>query len=116
MLEDGSGLGGREQYRRTFAERVAIVLEIYQPSVTVAEVAPKHGVLASTLSSWRSAAKHKSEPYDRPAFSDLSVMADALSAPFDGIEFTVGVISVRVPENTTPKRIADVAHRLTQRR
>ena len=53
MLEDGSGLGGRKQYRRTFAERVAIVLEIYQPSVTVAEVAPKHGVLASTLSSWR---------------------------------------------------------------
>ena len=74
------------------------------------------GVLASKLLSWRSAAKRKSEPYDRPAFSDLSVMADALSAPFDGIEFTVGAVSVRVPENTTPKRIADIAHRLIQRR
>jgi hypothetical protein len=24
MLDDGSGLGGRKQHRRTFAERVAI--------------------------------------------------------------------------------------------
>ena len=74
------------------------------------------GVLASKLLSWRSAVKRKSEPYDRPAFSDLSVMADALSEPFDGIEFTVGAVSVRVPENTTPKRIADIAHRLIQPR
>jgi hypothetical protein len=43
-------------------------------------------------------------------------MADALSKPFDGIEFTVGAVSVHVPENTTPKRIADIAHRLIQRR
>ena len=41
MLDDGSGLGGRKQHRRTFAERVAIVLEIYQPSVTVAMVAQR---------------------------------------------------------------------------
>ena len=72
------------------------------------------GVLASKLLSWRSAAKRKSEPYDRPAFSDLSVMADALPTAFDGIEVVVGPVSVRLLKNMTPKRVADIAQRLAR--
>jgi hypothetical protein len=37
-----------------------------------------------------------------------------LSAPFDGIEVIVGPVSVRLPKNTMPKRIADIAHCLAQ--
>ena len=93
MLDDGILVEGRKAVRRTPAERAAIVAETYEPGATVAEEARKHGIVASQLSSWRTAAKRKSGPYDRPAFAALSVMADALSAPFDGIEVVVGPVS-----------------------
>lgn len=114
MLDDGSGLGRRKQHRRTAAERAAIVAESYEPGATVAVVAQRHGIVASQLSTWRTAAKRKTDPDDWPAFADLSVMADALSAPFDGIEVVCGVVSVRLPKNTTPKRIADIARHLAR--
>jgi hypothetical protein len=44
----------------------------------------------------------------------LSVVADALSAPFDGVEIVYGFVSVRLSKNTTPKRIADIARHLAQ--
>jgi hypothetical protein len=87
-------LGRRKQHRRTAAERAAIV--------------------ASQLSTWRTAAKSKSSHDSGPAFADLSVMADAFSAPFDGVEIVYGFVSVRLPKNTTPKRIADIAQRLAR--
>ena len=116
MLDDGIGLGRRTAVQWTSAERAAIVAESYEPGATVAGVAQRYGIVASNLSTWRTAAKQKGLQASSPAFADLSVMADALSAPFEGIEFSVGAVSVRVTENTTPKRIADIAHRLIQRR
>ena len=116
MLDDGIGLGRRTGVQRTSAERAAIVTESYEQGATVAGVAQRYGIVASKLSTWRTAAKQKGLQASSPAFADLSVMADALSEPFDGIEFTVGAVSVRVPENMSPKRIADIAHRLIQRR
>jgi transposase len=114
MLDDGFGLVRRKQHRRTGAERAAIVAETYEPGVTVTEVAHRHGIVASQLSTWRTAAKRKSSHDSSPAFADLSVVADALSAPFDGVEIVYGFVSVRLSKNTTPKRIADIARHLAQ--
>lgn len=113
---DSVGVGGvrKKSVRRSAADRAAIVAESYEPGATVAMVAQEHGIVASQLSAWRTAAKRKSGEDNSPAFADLSVMADALSAPFDGIQVVVGPVSVRLPKNTTPKRIADIAHRLAQ--
>jgi len=115
MLDNVGGVGVRKKtVRRSAAERAAIVAESYEPGATVAGVARRHGIVASQLSTWRTAAKGKRSEDISPAFADLSVMADGLAAPFDGIEIIVGPISVRLPKNTTPKRIADIAHRLAQ--
>ena len=88
--------------------------ESYEPGATVAGVAQRYGIVASKLSTWRTGAKQKGLQASSPAFADLSVMADALSTPFDGIEVAVGAVSVRLPKNTTPKQIADIAKRLAQ--
>jgi len=114
MLDDGIGLVRRKQQWRTAAERAAIVAESYEPGATVAGVARKHGIVASQLSTWRTAAKRKTGQDSIPAFADLSVMADALSAPFDGIEVVVGGVVIRLPKNTTAKRIADITQRLVR--
>lgn len=115
MLDNVGGGGVRKKgVRRSAAERAVIVAESYEPSATVAGVARRHGIVASQLSTWRTAAKRKTEADDRPAFADLSVMADALPAAFDGIEVVVGPVSVRLPKNTRPKRIADIAQRLAR--
>ena len=113
-LDDGIGLVRRKQHRRTVAERAVIVAESFEAGATVASVARRHGIVASQLSTWRTAAKRKSGEDSSPAFADLSVMVDALSAPFDGIEVVVGPVSVRLPKNTMPKRIADIARHLAQ--
>jgi transposase len=111
MLDDGASGGGRRPVRRTAAERAAIVAESYEPCATVAMVAQRHGIVASQLSTWRTAAKRRSGQDSSPAFADLSVMA-ALTTGFDGIEVVVGSVVIRLPKNTTPKRISDIAQRL----
>jgi|TARA_B110001450_G_scaffold201272_1_gene190336 transposase len=114
MLDDGTVAARRDPVRRTPAERAAIVAETYEPGATVAGVARKHGIVASQLSTWRTAAKRKTGQNRFPAFADLSVMVDALSAPFDGIEVVVGGVVIRLSKNTTPKRIADIAQLLAR--
>jgi len=115
MLDNVGGGGVRKKsVRRSAADRAAIVAESYVPGATVAMVAQQHGVVASQLSTWRTAAKRKSGQDSSPAFADLSVMADALSAPFDGIEVIVGPVSVRLPKSATSTRITDIARRLAQ--
>ena len=115
MLDNVGGGGVRKKgVRRSAADRAAIIAESYEPGATVASVARRHGIVASQLSTWRTAAKRRSGQDSSPAFADLSVMADAVSAPFDGIEVVVGPVSVRLPKNTMPKRIADIAFRLAQ--
>ena len=114
MLDDGIGLVRRKQHRRTAAERAVIVAESFEAGATVASVARRHGIVASQLSTWRTAAKRKTEADGRPAFADLSVMADTLPAAFDGIEVVLGGLIIRLPKNTTPKRVADIAQRLAR--
>ena len=114
MLDDGIGLVRRKQRRWTAAERAVIVAESYEPGATVAGVAVRYGIVASQLSTWRTAAKRKAEADGRPAFADLSVMADTLPTTFDGIEVVLGGLIIRLPKNTTPKRVADIAQRLAR--
>ena len=114
MLDDGTVAARRDAVRRTPAERALIVAESFEAGATVASVARRHGIVASQLSTWRTDAKRKAEADDRPTFADLSVMADALPTAFDGIEVVVGPVSVRLPKNTTPKRVADIAQRLAR--
>ncbi len=115
MLDNVGGGGVRKKsVRRSAAERAAIVAESYEPGATVAGVARKHGIVSSQLSTWRTAAKRQMEVDQPPVFADVSVMADALPTAFDGIEVVVGPVFVRLPKNTMPKRIADIAQRLAR--
>jgi transposase len=117
MLDEGSGLGRRKPVRRAPAERSAIVAETYQPGATVAGVARRHGIVASQLSSWRTVEKRKADRDKRhgSGFAEITVMADALPVPFDGIEIVCGAVVIRLPKSTAPKRIADIARRLARR-
>jgi len=116
MLDDGNDLTRRKPLRRTVAERSAIVAETYQPGATVAGVAQRHGIVASQLSSWRTVEKGKADRDKRrgPGFAEITVMADALAVPFDGIEVVCGAVVIRLPKSTAPKRIADIAHHLAR--
>lgn len=115
MLDNVGGDGVRKKgVRRSAADRAAIIAESYEPGATVAGVAYKHGIVASQLSTWRTAAKRQMEADQSPAFADLSVMVNTLPTAFDGIEVVVGGVIIRLPKNTTPKRIADIAHRLAR--
>ena len=113
MLDDVGGGGVRKKsVRHSAAERAAIVAESYELGATVAVVARRHGIVASQLSTWRTAAKRKTNPVDDPAFADLTVMPGAFQTAFDGVEIALGAVTVRLPKSTTPKRIADIAQRL----
>jgi transposase len=115
MLDDGSDFGRSKKVYRTTAERAAIVAESYEPGATVGGVARRHGIVASQLSSWRTAARRKADQdkVPNPAFAEITLV-EPQPAPFDGIEVVVGVVVIRLPKSTTPKRIADIAHRLAQ--
>ena len=115
MLDVGSDLRRGKKVHHTTAERAAIVAESYEPGATVGGVARRHGVVASQLSSWRTAARRKADQDNvpNPAFAEITLV-EPLRAPFDGIEVVAGRVVIRLPKSTTPKRIADIAHRLVQ--
>lgn len=114
MLDDGNDLVRRKPVRRTPAERSSIVAETYQPGATVAGVAQRHGIIASQLSSWRTAEKGKAGRDNQlgSGFAEITVVADAVAVPFDGIEIVCGAVVIHLPKNATAKRIADIAQRL----
>jgi transposase len=116
MLDDGNGLVRRKPVRRPPAERLAIVAETYQPDATVAGVAQRHGIIASQLSAWRTVETVKAERAKRrgSGFAEITVLADAVAVPFDGIEVVCGAVVIRLPKSTAPKRIADIAHHLAR--
>ena len=116
MHDEGSDFVRRKPVRRTRAERLAIVAETYQPGATVAGVARRHGIVASQLSSWRTVAKRQSDRDKRhgSGFAEITVMADALPAPFDGVEVICGAVVIRLPKSTMPRRVADIARHLAQ--
>jgi transposase len=117
MLDDGTGIVRRKKVQRTTAERAAIVAESYEVGATVARVAQRHGIAPSQLSGWRSAAR-KRRPGGGTQFAEVAIVPDVAhvtTSTYDGIEIITGSVVIRLPESTTPKRIADIAHRLARR-
>lgn len=104
MLDDRSGSGRRKPVRWASAERAAIMAETYQPVTTVAEVARKHGIVASQLSSWRTMGKRKGarDKGHKSAFTEISMIKDALPISFDVIEVVCGAVLIRPPKSATP--------------
>ena len=113
MVDD---LARRRPVFRTAEERALIVAETYEPGATVAGVASRHAIVASQLSSWRTAAKNKAErgEYHVPEFASISVMEDAPVTPVENIEVVYGKVLIRLPKCTASKRIADIALCLEQ--
>ena len=118
MLDNvgGGGVGKRKARRWTAAERAAIVAESYKPGATVAGVARRHGIVASQLSGWRSAARAKaSGGHGGVQFAEVAVSSGSLRASrvaHDGVEIAVGSIVIRLPKSTASARIVDIAQRL----
>lgn len=113
------GIARREPRRRSVEEKLAIVAESFEAGNTVAGVARRHGIVPSQLSGWRSAARSGRltlSPPAPPQFAKVTLSPDlALPPPvsLDGIEIVVGRVLVRLPSSTTPKRISDIALRLS---
>ncbi len=119
MLDDvRGGASRRKPVHRSSEERASIVAESYELGATVASVARRHGIVASQLSSWRSAARAgKSGSDNRPRFAEVSVMSGPFAptpAFHDGVEIMVGAVVVRLPKSTPATRIVDIAQRLAR--
>lgn len=117
MLDNVGGGGvGKRKVRRSAAERAAIVAESYEPGATVAGVARRHGIVASQLSSWRSAARAKaSGGHGSVQFAEVAVSPGGFGTPsvaHDGVEIAVGSVVIRLPKSTAAARIVDIAQRL----
>jgi transposase len=117
MLDDE--IARRAARRRSVDEKLTIVAESYEAGNTVAGVARRHGIVPSQLSGWRSAARSgrlalsSSAP---PHFAKVTVSPDLALPPSvspDGIEIVVGSVLVRLPNTATPRRISDIALRLS---
>ena len=65
MLDDGNGLERKKPVQPTAEDRASIVAESYKAGQTVAGVAHRHGIVASQLSSWRSAARAEGSGFGR---------------------------------------------------
>lgn len=117
MLDNVGGGGvGKRKVRRSAAERAAIVAESYEPGTTVAGVARRHGIVASQLCSWRSAARAKaSDGNGGVQFAEVAVSPGGFGAApvlHDGVEIAVGSVVIRLPKSTAAVRIVDIVLRL----
>jgi len=113
MFDDDGSVGRHKPVRRSAEERAAIVAETYEPGATVAEVARRHGMSPTRLSTWRTAAKgNASKP--TVAFADVVVGVTPGPAVHDGIEIIAGAVTIRLPKSTPSKRVVDIARHLAR--
>ncbi len=113
MFDEENGVGPRRPVRRSAEERAAIVAETYEPGATVAEVARRHRMSPTRLSTWRTAARNKASK-QTVAFADLVVGTTPGPAVHDWIEIIAGSVTIRLPKSTTPKRLVDIARSLAR--
>ena len=82
----------------------------------MAGVARRHGIVASQLSGWRSAARAKaSDGNGGVQFAEVAVSSgDFCVSPVshDGVEIAVGSVVIRLPRSAAAARIVDIAQRL----
>ena len=85
MLDEGTGIVRRKKVQRTTAKRAVIVAESYAVGA--------------------------------PQFAEVAIVPDVApftTSTYDGIEVIAGSVVIRLPKSTTPRRIADIAHRLAR--
>ena len=120
-LEILEGATGRRTWSAELKGR--IVAETLMPGARVVDVARRHGMAAQHLSTWRRLAREGRMALpgdgleDGPMFAVLEIApekAPKLSDGFGTIDF--GEASIRLPGDTTARRIADIAHALRDRR
>jgi transposase len=114
MHDDGNGFERKKRVPRTAEERSAIVAESYKAGQTVAGVARRHGIVASQLSSWRSAARAKRSGFGRGSQFSEVVIVPGPAVPHDGVEISVGPVVIRLSKSTPATRIVDIAQRLAK--
>ena len=93
------------------------MVENYKAGQAVAGIAHRHGIVASQLSSWRSAARAKGSGFGRGSQFSEVVIAPGPAEPavsHDGVEISVGPVVIRLAKSTLATRIVDIAQRLAR--
>ena len=100
-----------------------IVAETLVPGVRVIDVARRHGMAAQHLSKWRRLAREGKivvpgdNLKDGPMFASLEIAPESPPVPVGGfVAIDFGEATVRLPGDTSARRIADVVLALRDRR
>ena len=102
-------------------EKIRIIRESLAPGARVCDVARRNGLTPQHLSTWRSLAKKGklSVPIpedDFPAFAALEVVADKTPTALASIELEAAGVTLRLPDDMSASRIAEIATALRQAR
>jgi len=96
-----------------------IVAETLMPGAKVSEVARRHRIGAQHLSTWRRLAREGKivVPADGvetgPIFARVEIAPESAPAPTGGfVAIYFGEVAIRLPNDTSARRIADIAHAL----
>jgi transposase len=100
-------------------EKIRIVLESLEPGARVCDVARRNGMAPQHLSTWRGLAKKGKlnvpiPEEDFPAFASLEVIGERAPGAATSIELEVDGIILRLPNDTSANRIAEIATALRQ--
>ncbi|WP_081649629.1 IS66-like element accessory protein TnpA [Fodinicurvata sediminis] len=101
--------------RRRWTEeaKARIVAESFEPDARVAEVARRHGLRPQHLSSWRRQARAGQLPGLEPNLPEFARVEVERSEPqAAAIEIVLDGLSVRVPAETAPERLAHIVSAL----
>jgi transposase len=100
-----------------------IVAETLKPGARVVDVARRHGIGAQHLSTWRRLAREGKIVVpgdglnDGMMFARVEVSPEQDPLPSDGfVTIDFGEVAVRLPSDTSARRIADIAHALRETR
>lgn len=100
-----------------------IVAETLVPGARVVDVAHRHGMVAQHLSTWRRLAREGRIVVpgdgleDSLMFARVEVAQETASAPTGGfVAIDFGEATIRLPGDSTARRIADIAHALREAR
>lgn len=100
-------------------EKVRIVRESLEPGARVCDVARRNGMTPQHLSSWRGLAKKGKlnvpvPEEDFPAFAALEVVEERAPVAAASIELEADGVTLRLPGDTSARRIAEIAIALRQ--
>jgi transposase len=114
-LEVLEGPTGRRKWPDALKAR--IVAETLVPGAKVADVAARHDISAQHLTMWRRLAREGRLVVADDGAADfaplvISSPSSNTTAPPRWIEIVAGAVTIRVPEDFSPTRVAEIAARL----